>query len=269
MPHSGMLQYCSAGRAGGGDASAANGTAGAAAASRPLQWGSVCNAGFKVAAARAACRQLGYVDGFILTRPHNGSYGVDGLYYTFTANPPYMPVWLSDVQCGANARSLAGCSPQPPQPSVCGRNADVGTAASEGSVRLVGSAGASPPAGSVQVCIGRKWGTVCDSGWDDADASVACRQLGYAGGAAVMGSGRLANGSAPPPQWAAPGAFPRGPRDMKVLLEGLACGPADTRLDQCGGSGAGTGPGTGCAGHSRDAGAVCFNSTSSPPGPGP
>ena len=33
--------------------------------------------------------------------------------------------------------------------------------------------------GRVEVCLDGVWGTVCNSGWGTADASVVCKQLGY------------------------------------------------------------------------------------------
>ena len=45
-----------------------------------------------------------------------------------------------------------------------------------GDVRLQGNNSAE---GRIEICINNIWGAVCNDSWDNRDAQVACKQLGF------------------------------------------------------------------------------------------
>lgn len=46
-----------------------------------------------------------------------------------------------------------------------------------GSISLKG--GSSLREGRVEICMDGEWGTICDNTWDEPNAQVVCRQLGF------------------------------------------------------------------------------------------
>ena len=80
------------------------------------------------------------------------------------------------------------------------------------------------------------WGTVCDDYWDDYDATVVCRSLGYRWGEAVASS-------------------THGPGEGRIWLDNVQCEGNETALSQCHHRGYGT---HNCR-HSEDAGVLCHS----------
>ena len=100
------------------------------------------------------------------------------------------------------------------------------------SVQLVD--GASSLEGRVEIFHDGAWGTVCDDYWDDDDAAVVCRQLGYSGGDALddneFGSGTGA-----------------------IWLDDVMCTGSESQLSSC----TANPYGDNNCGHHEDAGVIC------------
>ena len=81
-----------------------------------------------------------------------------------------------------------------------------------------------------------EWGTVCDDGWDNTDAGVVCRQLGFGSSGTAIGSAGFGQGSG------------------SIWLDGVTCTGNESTLISCVHFGLNV---TGNCSHSKDAGVIC------------
>ncbi|XP_071844631.1 uncharacterized protein [Apostichopus japonicus] len=101
-------------------------------------------------------------------------------------------------------------------------------------VRLV--EGKDVTSGRVEVSVNGEWGTVCDDHWDDDDAEVVCRYLGYAGAMAARGLAFYGQGTG------------------SILLDDVQCDGTELSLNDCNANRIGEND---CS-HSEDAGVECI-----------
>ena len=86
-----------------------------------------------------------------------------------------------------------------------------------------------------------EWGTVCNNGWDDTDAGVVCRQLGFGSSGTATS---FSQGSGP------------------ILLDSVTCSGSESTLASCGHLGVGV---TRSCSHREDAGVRCTGITGQHP----
>ncbi|XP_071481910.1 scavenger receptor cysteine-rich domain-containing protein DMBT1-like [Diadema antillarum] len=131
-------------------------------------WGTVCDDQWDSKDAQVVCRQLGY--------PTTNVLAVIGATYGAGSGL----ILLDDVACNGWESNLASCFSNGWNDHNCMHEEDAGVRCGQKiqvHIRLVG--GSSLNEGRVEVYYGGIWGTVCDNGWDDLDAQIVCRQLGY------------------------------------------------------------------------------------------
>ncbi|CAI5679449.1 unnamed protein product [Oreochromis niloticus] len=224
------------------------------------QWGTVCDDSWDLNDASVVCRQLGC--GSARSALQSAAFGEGS-----------GPIWLDDVYCVGNERSIINCrhnglgvhdcghyedasiicdvqpginstvfptTPRPQNfttthvPANITTTTPVGNStAVEGEVRLVN--GNSSCSGRVEIFHSGQWGTVCDDAWGLVDAQVVCRQLGC---------GRV---------FSAPTNARFGPGNGPIWLDDVACTGSESKLSACQHRGFGSHD----CGHSEDAGVVC------------
>ncbi|XP_038058260.1 uncharacterized protein LOC119729666 isoform X2 [Patiria miniata] len=189
------------------------------------QWGTICDTNWDDAAASVVCRQLGFP---------GPSLGVRQALFGRGDGPKY----LKNVDCEGHEEQLTDCSFEgwAIYPYLCSRVLDAGVicqADEDFPVRLVD--GPTLTSGRVELFFHGQWGTVCDSRWDDLDAAVVCRQLGFNGSSIAVSGSFFGQGQGP------------------AFLSHVDCSGNESRLSDC----IHVGLGSSYCSHRVDAGVIC------------
>ncbi|XP_052220080.1 neurotrypsin-like [Dreissena polymorpha] len=189
--------------------------------------GSVCDHYFDNNDATVVCQEVGYRYGHAVLR---GKYGYGS-----------GPIWLDDVNCNGDENLLSSCRHGGLGKSNCDHTNDAGVICMNNIPTVTGPSvsaelldGPNKHSGRVELIIGNRRGSVCDDSWDDKDASVICRMLGY-------GEGKVLSKA----------SFGQG--NSSILLDDVECDGNETSVMSCRHSGVGI---HNCD-HTKDAGVIC------------
>ncbi|XP_062851463.1 neurotrypsin [Trichomycterus rosablanca] len=199
------------------------------------EWGTVCDDNWTDQHAQVVCRQLGF-------RGH-AKVASEGAYEEGKGL-----ILLDEVRCVGSESSLLECSHAAWGRHDCSHSEDIAVYCERGEhikdvpavplvsgplLRLVN--GESRKEGRVEVFINGQWGSVCDDGWNDINAEVVCRQLGFVGHSKARSMAYFGEGQGP------------------IHLDNVRCVGTESSLGECSAEGMDKHD---CK-HSEDAGVIC------------
>ncbi|XP_071819848.1 scavenger receptor cysteine-rich domain-containing group B protein-like isoform X3 [Apostichopus japonicus] len=189
------------------------------------EWGTICDDDYwSYEDAAVICRQLGYS-------------GVNTYYNEARFGKGSGPI-LGYISCDGTELYWKDCSLNYWAPSSCSHSEVAALTCTtfeespvEGSLKLVD--GFSVYVGRIEIYHNGEWGTICGDDWDDDDAQVACRQLGYPTDYSYglsPNSGDRYGGSASYGESYGEGSGP-------IMLDDVRCDGSEYMLTQCGHNG--------------------------------
>uniref|UniRef100_A0A8C1JUL4 SRCR domain-containing protein n=1 Tax=Cyprinus carpio TaxID=7962 RepID=A0A8C1JUL4_CYPCA len=184
-------------------------------------WMSVCDAVFDQQDAEVVCREL---DCGVPVQVLGAA--------AFDKGDAQM--WTQEIQCRGDESQIHLCPTSPSHENNCSPDNIVGlVCADHVNVRLVN--GSSRCSGRVEVNHRGQWGTVCDDGWDLADAAVVCRELDCGEPVDALSDAHFGSGSGP------------------IWMSYVMCSGSESTLKNCGSSGWGKHD----CDHTKDVGVIC------------
>ncbi|XP_071485279.1 scavenger receptor cysteine-rich domain-containing protein DMBT1-like [Diadema antillarum] len=166
-------------------------------------WGTVCDDSWDMRDAYVVCMMLGYP-------------GAEEALGEAEFGKGEGPIVLDDVECIGGEENVADCPHSGFLTNDCVHLEDAGVRCQGNSrrrIRLVG--GSSSREGRVEFSHNGVWGTICDDEWDDQDANVVCRMMGYPGAEEAMGLAHFGRGSGP------------------IVLDNVNCRGSEETVEQC------------------------------------
>ncbi|XP_021378643.1 deleted in malignant brain tumors 1 protein-like [Mizuhopecten yessoensis] len=170
-------------------------------------WGTLCAEHFTPQDAKSVCSSLGVDMSHQNATVHsNGEFG-NG----------HGPSWLSNIQCTGSEKDIGACRNITWAHHTCTTGSVAALSCPYTNIRLTGGVG--PWEGRLEVFHSGSWGTVCGQGFEQPEADVVCKMLGYDSSDAAAEI--------------LPNSYFRGLPSRNILLDQLGCFGSEGDITFC------------------------------------